>query len=92
MPPIDPYQSEALTRNAPPRNARVIVPSDTEDLPVRPTYVWCESADASSPISLRVQMGDEAVTLNFMGGDGVSISPSRIYATGTTASRIILFW
>lgn len=89
MPIIDPFQSEALTRSAPPRNALQITPSDTADLPVRPTYVWVEGADE---VSLRVQMGENAVTLNLPSGSGLSIAPSRIFATGTTATKVILFW
>jgi len=92
MPIFDPFNTETLTRDAPPRNAMQITPSDTEDLPVLPTYVWAERGDGER-LALRVQMGAEAVTLNFPGdGNGLSISPTRIYATGTTASRIILFW
>lgn len=92
MPIIDPFNTETVTRDAPPRNAMEITPSDTDDLPVLPTYVWAERADGER-LALRVQMGAEAVTVNFDGqGNGLSISPTRIFATGTTASRIILFW
>lgn len=89
---FDPFHSEALTRVAPPRNAREITPSDTDDLPVRPTYIWVEAPTPNATVSLAVQMGDEAVTLRFAGDNGLSIAPTQIFATGTTASRIILFW
>lgn len=89
MPIFDPFASEIITRDAPPRNAMEITASDETDLPVRPTYVWVEGDDS---VALRVQMGANVVTLNLPTGSGLSIAPTRIFATGTTASRIILFW
>lgn len=100
MPIIDPYQNQSASRPNSYRNALEITPSDTEDLPVLPTFVWVEKSDGG-PISLRMQMGDEAITINIpaLGNDdhapnffGWTLCPTRIFATGTTADRVILFW
>lgn len=98
MPIYDPFNTESLTRDAPPRNAIEITPSDTDDLPVLPSSLWAEKDDGG-PVSLRIQMGDKVITLTLPGAasgpsvvPGLNISPTRIFATGTNASRVILFW
>lgn len=99
MPIFDPFGSQSIGRDDAPRNALEITPSDADDLPVLPSAIWAEKSDGG-PISLRVQMGArDPITLALPGAPsgpsvfpGLSISPTRIYATGTTATKIILFW
>lgn len=96
MPIIDPYELRAHTPSDPLRNAMEITPSDTQDLPVRPTWLWIETPAESDDLQLRMQMENGPVTLTFA-GDGnrvtLKMSPIRILATGTAnASRIVIFW
>lgn len=96
---FDPFGSQSIGRDDAPRNALEIVPSDADDLPVLPSSIWAEKSDGG-PISLRVQMGaGDPITLTLPGAasgpsvaPGLGISPTRILATGTNATRIILFW
>jgi len=98
MPIIDPFQNQAMSRPNSYRNARTIVPNDDEDLEVLPSHIWAEKLDGSA-FTIRMQMGDEEITLTFPASKDDSptifawgVSPTRIYATGTTADKITLFW
>jgi len=94
MPQLDPFASHALTRDDPCRNAMTVTPSDADDLPVVPSYVWIESTDPTKEfVTLRMQMGAEAVTMRLPVINGLKFAPTRIYATGTDAdAKITLFW
>lgn len=96
MPTIDPYELRAKTPDDPLRNAMEITPSDTQNLSVRPTWLWIETPKGSEELQLRMQMENGPVTLTFA-GDGnrvtLKMSPLRILATGTVnAARIVIFW
>lgn len=57
----------------------LIVPSDTEDLPIRPKALFCEDAGT---VMIRDEGGvDLPYSMNF--GDILPFRPVRVLATGT---------
>lgn len=84
---IDTFDSHSTSITAPPSNADVVVPSDTNDLPFvsRAIYV-------GTPGDVHVlTQGGQDITYKALSGTKI-LRVERIFATGTTASDIICEW
>ena len=88
---FDPFPGYTNSPLGPYSSGLAILPSDTVDLPVVPAMVWCGSAG-----DLRVTLlNGETVTIKVSQSAlaaGYLIRATRIFATGTTAADIVLFW
>lgn len=88
MPQIDPYAPSIPGLESPASNALTVVPSDTQDLPVKPRALII--GDTAGTLS--VQMDNGTLTIYAHEGAILPIRPTRIFATGTTARTITAVW
>lgn len=75
--------------SSPAENARAVTPSDAADLEAAPRALYVGQAG-----DLRIRMlGGETVTLGAVpAGALLPVRAARVYATGTTAGRIVALW
>lgn len=85
--PTDPYVNNAGTLTTQPVNFADAVPSDSADLAVLPKALRVKAEG-----DLRIAGADGTiVTFPVFAGETLPIRPTRIYATGTTATIVLLF-
>lgn len=86
---MDIYSDLPTTLTAPARDADLVVPNDTVDLPALPRAVYVGGAG-----SLAVVMaGGQTVTFHGLAAGAIlPIRASQILATGTTAGDIVAMW
>ena len=84
---IDPHKSTFLDTSFP-ENGLDVTPDDNTDLPVLPLAVRFNSAG-----SVRVMLkNDVPLDLNVLASEVLPFRIKRIFATGTTATGITIFW
>lgn len=80
----DPFDTDYVNLTSPAVAHYIINPSDAVDLPVRPRAVFVNTAGTAV-----LQDNDgEAVSYNLTAGAVLSIRPTRVLATGTTAQLV----
>jgi hypothetical protein len=86
---FNPFESYSKPHPGTVENALAVTPNDDADLPVVPTIIWL-----GTPGDVRVTgLNGEVVTLkNPTNLPVLFIRASRIHATGTTASDIVIMW
>lgn len=84
----DPYAKD-ITQVGAARNAIAVTPSDTADLSTVPRAV-CVSADGN--VVLVMSGNSQEVTIAMVAGTLYPLAPTRIKATGTTATGIVAVW
>ena len=80
----DPFDTDFVSLTSPAISHYAVVPSDTDALPVRPRAIY---VDASGSAVFEDQSGN-AVTYQVVAGMVLSLRPTRVPATGTTARLI----
>lgn len=88
MAAADPYLKD-ITQVGPARNAVAVMPSDTVDLATVPRAI-CVSADGN--VVLVMSGNSQEVTIAMVAGSLYPLAPTRIKATGTTATGIVAVW
>ncbi|MBC7138841.1 MAG: hypothetical protein H5U17_08830 [Defluviimonas sp.] len=88
MPAINQFKGQARTPGDPAPDATTITPSDTTDLEAVTTAVHLSEPGDLSVITLSGQVR----LLEGLGAGWHPLRVSRIRATGTTASRIVIAW
>lgn len=84
---IDPHKSTFLDTSFP-ENGMAVTPDDDNDLPFLPLAVRFNTAG-----TVRVMLkNDVALDLDVMGSEVLPFRIKRIFATGTTATGITIFW
>lgn len=87
---IDPFGGYSAGLESPYSNALAITPDDDLDLPVVPRGIWC---GVGGDIRMTFANGE---TVTFKQADAASngwpFRPTRIHATGTTATDIVIVW
>ena len=80
----DPFDTDYVALTSPAVAHYIIIPSDATDLPVRPRAVYVNLAGTAV-----LQDNDgEAVSYDLAAGTVLSIRPTRVLATGTTAQLV----
>ncbi len=80
----DPFDTDYVNLTSPAVAHYAIVPSNVADLPVRPRAIYVNAAGTAV-----MQDGDgEDVTYELAAGTVLSIRPTRVLASGTTAQLI----
>ncbi len=80
----DPFDTDYVNLTSPAVAHFVISPSDTVDLPVRPRAIYVNTAG----MAVLEDNDGEAISYNLQAGSVLSIRPTRVLATGTTAQLI----
>ncbi|MEV5054677.1 hypothetical protein MRBLRH13_000258 [Agrobacterium radiobacter] len=88
MPAIDPYARD-ISQVGPARNAVAVTPSDSADLSTVPRAV-CVAADGN--VAMVMSGNGQEVTIAMVAGTLYPLAPTRIKATGTTATGIVAVW
>lgn len=88
MPAIDPYAKD-IAQVGPARNAVAVTPSDSADLATVPRAI-CVAADGN--VVLVMSGNGQEVTVAMVAGTLYPLAPTRIKATGTTATGIVAVW
>lgn len=101
MPQIDPFLGRVPGEAQPYENVLTVTPSDTIELPVIPSAICLpvSPSDAGNH-ALRVELLNGEITTVIAGaqqafgfaGAALPLRVRRIFATGTTAPRVCLFW
>ena len=83
----DTFADHTTDISAPPSNAIQVTPSDTAELPyvTRAIYVGTQG-----DVRLQTQNGQDVIYKDLIGTKVVRAT--RIYATGTTASALVVEW
>jgi len=80
----DPFDTDYVNLTSPAVAHYLISPSDGDDLPVRPRAIYVNTAGTAV-----LQDNDgEAVSYALAAGTVLSIRPTRVLATGTTAQLV----
>ena len=80
----DPFDTDYVNLTSPAVAHYLIAPSDEDDLPVRPRALYVNTAGTAV-----LQDNDgEAVSYAVAAGTVLSIRPTRVLATGTTAQLV----
>jgi hypothetical protein len=80
----DPFDTDYVNLTSPAVAHYLIAPSDVSDLPVRPRAIYVNAAGTAV-----FQDNDgEQISYELLAGSVLSIRPTRILATGTTAQLI----
>lgn len=80
----DPFDTDYVNLTSPAVAHYTIVPSDVSDLPVRPRAIYVNTAGTAV-----LQDNDgEAVSYDLAAGSVLSIRPTRVLSTGTTAQLV----
>lgn len=80
----DPFETDYVNLTSPAVSQYAVLPSDTDDLPVRPRAIY---VNTSGTAVLKDRSG-EVVSYELGAGAILSFRPVRILATGTTAQLI----
>lgn len=80
----DPFDTDYVNLTSPAVAHYVIIPSDSIDLPVRPRAVY---VNAGGTAVLQDNDG-EAISYELTAGAILSIRPTRVLASGTTAQLV----
>ncbi|MGJ8621355.1 MAG: spike base protein, RCAP_Rcc01079 family [Yoonia sp.] len=80
----DPFDTDYVNLTSPAVAHYTIIPSDTADLPVRPRALF---VNAPGVAVLRDNDGED-VSYDLQAGAVLSIRPTRVMATGTTAQLV----
>lgn len=80
----DPFDTDYVNLTSPAVAHYLIVPNDAADLPVRPRAVY---VNAGGSAVLQDNDG-QTVTYEVVAGTTLSLRPTRVLATGTTAQLI----
>lgn len=84
---VDTFDSHSTSITAPPSNADAVTPSDSVDLPFVSRAIFI-----GTPGDLHVLThGGQDITYKNLSGTKV-LRVARVFATGTTASDIIVEW
>lgn len=80
----DPFDTDYVNLTSPAVAQYAVIPSDTEDLPVRPRAIY-----VNAPGSAVLQDSDGSqVVYELLAGALLPIRPVRVLSTGTTAQLI----
>jgi len=80
----DPFDTDYVNLTSPAVAHYLIIPSDISDLPVRPRAIYVNAAGTAV-----LQDNDgEAISYELAAGSVLSVRPTRVLATGTTAQLI----
>ncbi|MEJ6403688.1 spike base protein, RCAP_Rcc01079 family [Yoonia sp. 2307UL14-13] len=80
----DPFDTDYVDLTSPAVSHYAVAPSDSTDLPVRPRALYVNAAGAAA-----LQDADgETVTYDLAAGTTLTLRPTRVLATGTTAQLI----
>lgn len=80
----DPFDTDYVNLTSPAVAHYIIAPSDVADLPVRPRAIYVNTAGTAV-----LQDNDgEAISYALAAGTVLSIRPTRVLATGTTAQLV----
>ncbi len=88
MAAADPYLKD-ITQVGPARYAVPVVPSDANDLATVPRAI-CVGADGN--VVVVMSGNSQEVTVAMVAGTIYPLAPTRIKATGTTATGIVAVW
>jgi len=80
----DPFDTDYVNLTSPAVAHYLVIPSDMSDLPVRPRALY---VNASGTAVLQDNDG-ETVSYELAAGTVLSVRPTRVLATGTTAQLI----
>lgn len=86
---MDKFSDYPTTLTAPAREASVIVPNDTADLPQVPRAIY---VGQTGNISVRLSAGQPVIFANVQGGSFLPVRAVGVDATGTTAGGLIALW
>lgn len=84
----DPYASQTRSRAGGPANLANVTPSDDTDLPVVSQWIYLADGGAMTLTTA----GGQTLTTPALNAGWHLIEASRIHATGTTASGIMVGW
>ncbi len=88
MAATDPYARDIL-QIGPARNAVAVTPSDSVDLGTVPRAI---SVGADGDVVMTMSGNGQDVTISMVAGMLYPLAPTRIKATGTTATGIVAIW
>lgn len=80
----DPFVGNAVGLSSPATRHFAITPDDDTDLAILPRAIFC----AASGTAVLRDGGGQDITYNLTIGDVVPFRPSRVLATGTTATLV----
>ena len=80
----DPFDTDYVNLTSPAVAHYLISPDDTQDLPVRPRALY---VNAGGSVVLQDNDG-QSVTYDVVAGTVLSLRPTRVLATGTTAQLV----
>lgn len=80
----DPFDTDYVNLTSPAVSHYIVIPSDGADLPVRPRALYVNVGGAA----VLQDSAGEAVSYEFAAGTVLSIRPTRVLATGTSAQLI----
>ena len=80
----DPFDTDYVSLTAPAVSHYAVVPSDTEDLPIRPRAIYVNT----SGMAVMHDGDGQAVSYTVLAGTVLSLRPTRVLAAGTTADLI----
>lgn len=86
---MDKFSDYPTSLTAPARDAQVVAPNDTTDLPVLPRALF---VGQTGNLSARLAGGQSVVFQNVQAGTVLPIRTTGINATGTTATGIVALW
>ena len=92
MPPINKFAQADRSTTAPYTRATTITTSDTVDVTEIPRALNVYAVTSPTTVKVILQDDTVAVTLYLQTGVNHTIRPSRIYATGTTATAIVALY
>ncbi len=80
----DPFDSDYVNLTSPAVAHYVVIPSDGADLPVRPGALYVNSAGTA----VLQDKDGESVSYEVTAGAVLTLRPTRVLATGTTAQLV----
>ncbi len=80
----DPFDSDYVNLTSPAVAHYVVIPSDGADLPVRPRALYVNSAGTA----VLQDKDGESVSYEVTAGAVLTLRPTRVLATGTTAQLV----
>ena len=86
---MDKFSDYPTSLTAPARDAAVVIPSDTTDLPVLPRAFFIGQ---TGDVSALLPGGQSVVFRNVQGGSVLPVRAQRVNATATTATDIVALW
>jgi hypothetical protein len=80
----DPFDTDYVNLTSPAVAHYLIAPSDVADLPVRPRAIFVNAGG----IAVLQDNDGEAISYDLAAGTVLSLRPTRVLATGTTAQLV----